>query len=99
MIGLVLVTHGRLAEEFLDALEHIVGPQTNVAVVCIGPDDDMEERRQEIIDKVKAAQPDVQVYVYAADHGFNCDHRASHNGEAAATAKERTLAFFAEQLG
>jgi PTS system mannose-specific IIA component len=56
MIGLVLVTHGRLAEEFLDALEHIVGPQSNVAVVCIGPDDDMEQRRQEIIDKVKANQ-------------------------------------------
>ncbi len=56
MIGLVLVTHGRLAEEFLSTLEHIVGPQKNVAVVCIGPDDDMEERRQEIIDKVKATQ-------------------------------------------
>ncbi len=56
MIGLVLVTHGRLAEEFLSALEHIVGPQKNVAVVCIEPDDDMEVRRQEIIDKVKAAE-------------------------------------------
>ena len=56
MIGLVLVTHGRLAEEFLSTLEHIVGPQRNVAVVCIGPDDDMEERRQEIIDKVKATE-------------------------------------------
>ena len=56
MIGLVLVTHGRLAEEFLQALEHIVGPQQNVAAVCIDPDDDMEERRQEIIDKVKSAQ-------------------------------------------
>lgn len=54
MIGLVLVTHGRLAEEFLQALEHIVGPQEKVATVCIGPDDDMEERRQEIIEKVKA---------------------------------------------
>jgi carboxymethylenebutenolidase len=51
------------------------------------------------VEKVKAAQPDVQVYVYAADHGFNCDQRASHNAESAATAKERTLAFFAEQLG
>jgi carboxymethylenebutenolidase len=50
------------------------------------------------VEKVKAAQPDVQVYVYAADHGFNCDQRASHNAESAATAKERTLAFFAEQL-
>jgi PTS system mannose-specific IIA component len=56
MIGLVLVTHGRLGEEFLQALEHIVGPQEKVAAVCIGPDDDMEERRQEIIDKVQATQ-------------------------------------------
>ena len=55
MIGLVLVTHGRLALEFIDALEHIVGPQPNVAAICIGPDDDMEERRKEIIDSVKAA--------------------------------------------
>lgn len=56
MIGMVLVTHGRLAEEFLHALEHIVGPQEKVATVCIGPDDDMEERRREIIEQVKAAQ-------------------------------------------
>ncbi len=53
MIGLVLVTHGRLALEFIDALEHIVGPQANVAAICIGPDDDMEKRRKEIIDSVK----------------------------------------------
>lgn len=50
------------------------------------------------VQKVKDAQPDVQVYVYQADHGFNCDHRASHDAAAAATAKERTLAFFGEQL-
>ena len=55
MIGLVLVTHGRLALEFIDALEHIVGPQSNIAAICIGPDDDMEQRRKEIIDSVKAA--------------------------------------------
>ena len=55
MIGLVLVTHGRLAIEFIDALEHIVGPQSNIAAVCIGPDDDPKERRKEIIDRVKAA--------------------------------------------
>ena len=55
MIGLVLVTHGRLALEFIDALEHIVGPQSNIAAICIGPDDDMEERRKEIIDSVKTA--------------------------------------------
>lgn len=48
MIGLILVTHGRLAEEFLVALEHVVGPQKQVATVCIGPHDDMESRRKEI---------------------------------------------------
>jgi len=52
MIGMVLVTHGRLAEEFVAALEHVVGPQRNMRAVCIGPDDDMEERRKEIKDCV-----------------------------------------------
>jgi mannose PTS system EIIA component len=52
MIGMVLVTHGRLADEFIAALEHVVGPQRNVAAVCIGPEDDMEQRRGEIIDQV-----------------------------------------------
>ena len=42
MIGMVLVTHGALAEEFVAALQHVVGAQENVAAVCIGPDDDME---------------------------------------------------------
>ena len=51
MIGLLLVTHGNLAREFVSAMEHVVGPQSQVATVCIGPDDDMEERRQEILDK------------------------------------------------
>jgi len=50
MIGMVLVTHGRLATEFIAALEHVVGPQRNVAAVCIGPEDDMELRRKEILD-------------------------------------------------
>jgi PTS system mannose-specific IIA component len=49
MIGMVLVTHGRLAAEFIAALEHVVGPQTNIAAVCIGPEDDMEQRRQDIL--------------------------------------------------
>lgn len=48
MIGIVLVTHGRLAEEFRAAMEHVVGKQRNVETVCIGPDDDMEARRQQI---------------------------------------------------
>lgn len=52
MIGMVLVTHGRLAAEFIAALEHVVGPQSNVAAVCIGPDDDMEQRRQDILASV-----------------------------------------------
>ena len=54
MIGMVLVTHGKLAEEFLSALEHVVGPQDNVATVSIGPDDDMEARRQDILTAVEA---------------------------------------------
>ncbi|WP_293880165.1 PTS sugar transporter subunit IIA [Sphingomonas sp.] len=48
MIGLVLVTHGRLATEFVVAMEHVVGPQRAIATICIGPDDDMELRRTDI---------------------------------------------------
>ncbi|MCT2558583.1 PTS sugar transporter subunit IIA [Tsuneonella sp. YG55] len=48
MIGLILVTHGRLAEEFVSAMEHVVGPQEGIATICIGPHDDMEKRRKEI---------------------------------------------------
>ncbi|GAA0731033.1 PTS sugar transporter subunit IIA [Sphingomonas japonica] len=48
MIGLVLVTHGRLAEEFVVAMEHVVGRQEHIATVAIGPDDDMEGRRADI---------------------------------------------------
>jgi mannose PTS system EIIA component len=52
MIGMVLVTHGRLAAEFIAALEHVVGPQKNVRAVSIGPDDDMERRRKDILDGI-----------------------------------------------
>ena len=48
MIGMILVTHGKLAEEFVHAMEHVVGHQDDVATVCIGPSDDMEKRRREI---------------------------------------------------
>ena len=48
MIGLVLVTHGRLAAEFVTAMEHVVGPQEAIEAICIGPDDDMEARRADI---------------------------------------------------
>ena len=53
MIGLVVVTHGNLATEMISALEHVVGPQPDVAAVCIGPEDDMEERRAEIMERVE----------------------------------------------
>ncbi|GLR50713.1 PTS sugar transporter subunit IIA [Shinella yambaruensis] len=55
MIGLVLVTHGKLAEEFRHALEHVVGPQKAIETVCIGPEDDMDQRRQDILEAVMKA--------------------------------------------
>ena len=54
MIGIVIVTHGRLAAELLSATEHIVGPQTHVKTVCIGPNDDIEQRRNEITAAIAA---------------------------------------------
>ncbi|WP_458095375.1 PTS sugar transporter subunit IIA [Roseomonas sp. WA12] len=48
MIGFVLVTHGRLAEELRLAMEHVMGPQKHVATICIGPEDDLESRRGDI---------------------------------------------------
>ena len=53
MIGLVLVTHGGLAAEFRSALEHVVGTQTQIETVSIGPEDDVECRRRDIIKAVK----------------------------------------------
>ena len=53
MIGLVLVTHGRLAHEFVVAMEHVVGPQEAIATICIGPDDDMEARRNDIGEAIR----------------------------------------------
>ena len=56
MIGLILVTHGRLADQFVEAMEHVVGKQTGIATVCIGPNDDMEQRRAEIADKIDVVE-------------------------------------------
>jgi len=53
MIGMVLVTHGRLAVEFRAALEHVVGPQSQCATITIDPDDDMEQRRLDIVEAVR----------------------------------------------
>ncbi|MXP25895.1 PTS fructose transporter subunit IIA [Altererythrobacter indicus] len=61
MIGMILVTHGQLAQEFVRAMEHVVGEQEAVATVCIGPNDDMEARRQEIDDAI-----------HAVDNGEGC---------------------------
>ncbi len=56
MIGLILVTHGKLAEEFVHAMQHVVGRQEAMATVCIGPNDDMEARRKEIASAIKAVE-------------------------------------------
>lgn len=56
MIGLVLVTHGRLAAEFVTAMEHVVGPQERIEAICIGPDDDMEDRRNDICRAIAAVE-------------------------------------------
>lgn len=59
MIGLVLVTHGRLADEFLAALEHVVGKQENAEAISIGADDDMEIRRNDIVNALaRVGSPD-----------------------------------------
>jgi len=55
MIGIVIITHGGLATEFRAALEHVVGPQTGIETLSIGPDDDIETRRTELIASVKRA--------------------------------------------
>ena len=63
MIGLVLVTHGQLAAEFRNALEHVVGPQENFETVAIGADDDMEQRRRDIIAAVARVETGAGVVV------------------------------------
>ena len=52
MIGLILVTHGQLADQFVEAMEHVVGKQDAVETVCIGPNDDMEQRRADISEAI-----------------------------------------------
>ncbi|WP_306260625.1 PTS sugar transporter subunit IIA [Pararhizobium sp. IMCC21322] len=56
MIGLVLVTHGKLADEFRSALEHVVGVQEAIATICIGPDDNMETRRDDIVAGIRSVE-------------------------------------------
>jgi len=56
MIGIVIVTHGRLAQETIVAMEHMVGPQANLRAVSIGPEDDIERRRRELAAAVKSLE-------------------------------------------
>lgn len=63
MIGLVIVTHGQLATELRRATEHVVGKQSHLATVCIGPDDDMERRRDEIRSAVNSVSADMGVII------------------------------------
>jgi mannose PTS system EIIA component len=63
MIGLILVTHGRLADQFIEAMEHVVGPQERVATICIGPHDDMEQRRAEIAKAIRTVDTGVGVII------------------------------------
>ena len=56
MIGIVIITHGNLATEFLSAVQHIVGPQSHIKTVCIGPQDDVDQRRAEISAAIKAVE-------------------------------------------
>jgi mannose PTS system EIIA component len=63
MIGLILVTHGRLADQFVEAMEHVVGPQESVATICIGPNDDMEQRRAEIAKAIRAVDTGAGVII------------------------------------
>jgi PTS system mannose-specific IIA component len=63
MIGLILVTHGRLAEEFVAATEHVVGNQRNIRAISIGPDDDIEQRRRDILTAVEAVDDGAGVIV------------------------------------
>ena len=56
MIGIVIITHGNLATELLAAVQHIVGPQSHIRTVCIGPQDDVDQRRAEISAAIKAVE-------------------------------------------
>ncbi|MEO0675843.1 MAG: PTS fructose transporter subunit IIA, partial [Pseudomonadota bacterium] len=63
MIGIVVVTHGRLADEFVSAMEHVVGPQEQLKAVCIGADDDMEQRREDILNAAQAVNDESGVII------------------------------------
>lgn len=69
MIGIVIVTHGRLAQEMISAMEHVVGPQTHLRAVCIGPEDDMDRRRREIAAAAKSVDTGAGVVLVTDMYG------------------------------
>lgn len=64
MIGMVIVTHGNLAEEFKSALQHVVGPQEQCIAISIGAEDDMEHRQQDIVNAVKEVNSGSGVVIF-----------------------------------
>src|SRR3546814_1312798 len=82
MIGLVIVTHGRLAEEFVTAMEHVVGKQERIGTICIGPDDDMEARRADIAAAIADADTGGGVIVLTALCGGTPSNLATSPTEA-----------------
>ena len=64
MIGIVIVTHGNLAEEFKSALQHVVGPQEKCVAISIGAEDDMEDRQQDILNAVKEVNSGSGVVIF-----------------------------------
>ncbi len=63
MIGLILVTHGNLAGEFINAMQHVVGAQERIATICIGPIDDMEQRREDISEAIRTVNDGAGVII------------------------------------
>lgn len=88
MIGIVVVTHGGLAREFLGALEHVVGEQSDVVAISIGPDDDMEARRQDILDAVAEVSAGAGVVILTDMFGGTPSNLAISAMETAAGRKE-----------
>ena len=69
MIGVVLVTHGNLATELVKVMEHVVGPQDQLTTITIDPDDDMEKRREDILNSVQFVDKGLGVIILTDMYG------------------------------
>ena len=90
LIGMVLVTHGRLAIELVAALEHVVGPQSQVMSVCIGPEDNMEQRRADIVKAVKTVDAGEGVVVLTDAVGTGATPNRANFGDLSILAGSNT---------